>query len=287
MNPQEAAKEVHRLYLEGCEFPSWVLEEEMWEFHDFASTKVFYHKEDSLEDVKELMTKREPCNIGTRRLYDGEKMKATFGYEKGGYMKSTKEKLMPNISVYCHATIKPMRAIPEFSKAHVLNLIGYAFDSPRQPDYQYFDGKPVEELVQAYGKMWEHVVTCVKEVPAIKSVVLYNVGGGAFAGKYGYKFAETIFEPAFTPTKEKLEEMGICVKGYDWETRRFNGGYIPFVLTEEDLWTTLWINAWDPWSLIGNGNEQDNSLDGSWGRISNMAILGWRFTNPSLKFVGF
>ena len=51
-----------------------------------------------------------------------------------------------------------------------------------------------------------------------------------------------------------------------------------------DLENTLFVNAWDPWSLIGNGNERDNSLDGWWGRVSNMAILGWLPTNPSIKF---
>merc|ERR1712118_28574 len=32
-----------------------------------------------------------------------------------------------------------------------------------------------------------------------------------------------------------------------------------------DFENTLFINAWDPWSLVGNGNEGDNSLDGKYG----------------------
>ena len=46
---------------------------------------------------------------------------------------------------------------------------------------------------------------------------------------------------------------------------------------------TLFINAWDPWSMIGNGNKADKSLDGYWGSVSNMAYLGWPFTNFNLE----
>lgn len=28
----------------------------------------------------------------------------------------------------------------------------------------------------------------------------------------------------------------------------------------------LLVNAWDPWSMVGNGNAGDNSLDGFYGR---------------------
>jgi hypothetical protein len=51
------------------------------------------------------------------------------------------------------------------------------------------------------------------------------------------------------------------------------------------LKNTLFINAWDPHSIIGNGNSNDNSLDGYWGHISNMSVLGWGFTNPEMTYV--
>jgi hypothetical protein len=44
------------------------------------------------------------------------------------------------------------------------------------------------------------------------------------------------------------------------------------------------VNAWDPWSMIGNGNDRDNSLDGNWGRCSNMTVLGWSEANPFIKY---
>ena len=50
--------------------------------------------------------------------------------------------------------------------------------------------------------------------------------------------------------------------------------------------TTLFVNAWDPHSLLGNGNESDSSLDGWWGRISNISVLGSSLTNKQIKYIG-
>jgi hypothetical protein len=78
-----------------------------------------------------------------------------------------------------------------------------------------------------------------------------------------------------------FEKAGIEVLRYDIETKEFNGGYVPDILeTDIDVEHTLYVNAWDPWSLIGNGNGRDNSLDG----CSNMAVLGWTFTNPHIVY---
>jgi hypothetical protein len=81
-----------------------------------------------------------------------------------------------------------------------------------------------------------------------------------------------------------FKQSGIEVDGYNWVTHRFHGDTIPDVLEVEDLDEVAFVNAWDPWSLIGNGNERDFSLDGAWGRISNMAVLGWSETNPFIQW---
>jgi hypothetical protein len=56
-------------------------------------------------------------------------------------------------------------------------------------------------------------------------------------------------------------------------------------LKNPTLKNTLFVNAWDPHSIIGNGNSNDPSLDGYWGHISNMSVLGWGFTNPEMTYV--
>lgn len=282
MTPQEAAATIRSLYCEGCEFPEWVLKS--WNTHRMKDTIVFYHKEDSLEDVKRLMREREPCNIGMRRLYNGDALESHFGWRHGAYldMADSRESAPPNLAVYCHATIyTEERGLLD---AHVLNLIGCALDNPRQPDYQLFNTK--EKVINFYKSMWRLALEAVKHLKKSKFHI-YNVGGGAFAGEYGYSFTKDIFEPAFLPLLPEFDTAGIQILGYDRDKKAFTrGGFIPDSLYEptKDLENTLFVNAWDPFSLIGNGNEMDNSLDGAWGRSSNMAVLGWLPTNPYMSF---
>lgn len=277
---KNAASLVHSIYYPGFAYPSWVLDPTIWVTHRFQDTKVFYTVSDSFQDVLKLLKEREPCNIGMKRLYNEVTLQEKFGYNQGAYGLSTNEKRMPNIAVYTHATARLQN---RYVNIHVINLIGAALDHPSQPDFQYFREKPVSVLIEFYRSMW-----CLALAAMIKSpcttLQIYNVGGGAFAGPHG-EFVRDVFEPAFRPLLPLFEKRGYKVTGYDWASHTFNGGFIPDCLEEGDHATTMYVNAWDPWTLIGNGNERDRSLDGYWGRISNMAVLGWLPTNPHMRFL--
>jgi len=47
----------------------------------------------------------------------------------------------------------------------------------------------------------------------------------------------------------------------------------------------LFQNAWDPHFVAGNGNEQDFSLDGFFGRSSAISVLTFPPTNPFIRMV--
>ena len=277
----ENAQKIRSIYFPGLAFPSWVLETEHWKTHDFASVKVFFDSKDNENDVKRLMTEREPCNITMKRFYDKKALKEAFGYEEGAYRLSTSEKLMPALAVYTHATVKLKN---RFEKVHVINLIGAAFDHGDQPDFIFFRNKPKSEVIKFYKRMWSFALAAMIMSPC-KKLQVYNVGGGAFAGIYSADFIPKIFEPAIKPLLPLFEKRGLSVIGYDWETHSFTGGFIPDCLETADLQNTMFVNAWDPWTLIGNGNERDRSLDGYWGRCSNMSVLGWLPTNPDMQFI--
>jgi hypothetical protein len=44
----------------------------------------------------------------------------------------------------------------------------------------------------------------------------------------------------------------------------------------------LFVNAWDCWSVPGNGNKLDPTLDGHIGRVTGVGYLGCGLTNPNL-----
>jgi hypothetical protein len=276
----EAAARVRSIYAPGFAFPEWVLTR--WNQHDFASATVLYHAADSLSTVQKLATEREPCNIAMRRMYDQAAMQAAFGWRTGAYAATTSEATrMPNFAVVCRAHVLLGSA---WKPVWVLNLIGVAHDSPEQPDALAYRGK--EAVLAAYAAMWALAVGAVNmlfDQGHISAVAVYNVGGGAFCGSTFENFVTECFEPTFLPAAARFRR-GVRLLGYDERTKQFYGGMIPNVLARDDASTTLYINAWDPWSLIGNGNASDDSLDGFWGRSSNLAVLGWPVTNPRIKW---
>ena len=279
------AKRIFDIYIPTYNFPNWVLDSNLWNTFEFNKTIVYYDRKDNIEDVQTMVKEREPCNISMKRIYFEDSLQEQFGWKHGAYQKSTVDNLMPNIAIYCYANV----LLPSgYKKIHVINLTGYAFDTMTQPDYKYFKTKTTEHLIEKYNKMWKkafYAALDLKKNGLINNIQIFNVGGGAFAPPIYDNFIETIFEPAFLPFVPFFKEIGVKVLGYDMEEKKFNGGYIPGILITDDYSeNTLYVNAWDPWSLIGNGNDRDNSLDGNWGRCSNMAVLGWSETNPFMVY---
>ena len=62
---------------------------------------------------------------------------------------------------------------------------------------------------------------------------------------------------------------------------------VPNRLTEiNDIEKVAIVNAWDPHSIVGNGNNMDRSLDGFWGRSTNLGIRCWSGTNNMITKEG-
>jgi hypothetical protein len=287
------AEMVHQIYLhETYAFPTWVLQPDQWVTFQFGETLVIGDNPTNIEEIKQLAREREPCNIGMKRYYDQDKMEKEFGWRHGAY-----ETYPHNIAIYCRAKVKHPFLDNIFVDAHVIHLVGLAFDDKQQPDYQMF-AKNIQMIEDAelahvpiakkYCHIWKKAIFMAKYLQETKGVTrlqIYNVGGGAFAGPFADVFILNIFEPAFRIFLPYLEKHGITVQGYDFVNHRFDGGHIPECLfADANRDQTLYVNAWDPWSLVGNGNKRDNSLDGMWGRHSNVAVLTWPLTNPFISY---
>lgn len=276
---------MRRVYHKGCAFPLWSAELlESGGLEPYVRSAVVYYKEgDDLATVKRLTQQREPANVCMYRCYDEDLLESRFGYRHGAYSESTKRALMPNIAIYCRT---PMRlATGEQVTVHVVNAIGYAFDTPAQPDYRYFfplhsDPGKWKELVARMSQMWRFIFECARR-QGLKRVHLADVGGGNFS--LGLEKS-----PRTSYAALKEQSLGPVLKEYAGEVEMQQLQRIPdWAFTAKArpiLAESLLVNAWDPWCMVGNGNDKDNSLDGFFGRCTAMALLCWPLTNPFLRW---
>tara|TARA_B100000482_G_C12608465_1_gene298049 strand:+ start:1072 stop:2625 length:1554 start_codon:yes stop_codon:yes gene_type:complete len=207
--------------------------------------------------------------------------------------------------------IKKMESVLEkeekkVATIHVINSIGYAFDDSSQPDANFFCTNmiitKIDEYKVAVQKIVHKIIKCAEHLK-LKRIMLAEVGCGFFAGP-NQDLAKTTFYKALQEcTVESNDfEFGLLGKGITTNFLKnaigesneirvnlrkhtfFDGVHLfpNFVedKTQEFLNETLFVNAWDPHSVAGNGNGQDNSLDGFFGRSTAIAALSLPQTNP-------
>lgn len=137
-----------------------------------------------------------------------------------------------------------------------------------------------------YRLMFRMIFEAVRKLN-LKTLVMSFVGAGVFAKYAPPRFKDDIWVPELKRAV-KLYGKGIDVKfmGVAGDENPLGGalvGRFPALLDNlDDLATAAIVNAWDPLSLPGNGNERDNSLDGWVGRTSSVASSGSSMTNPWL-----
>jgi len=280
INIMQAAKDLRASYSNGYKFPAWSIDPKIWSQLKFGKSMVLYDARADLKVIKALATQREPTNIAMNRLYDKKSLKAKFGWSEGIYGKLTPSvRKKSNIAIYVQTPIKLSKG--KFKQIHLINLVGYAFDSGNQPDFRDFthsDGSvDCKRLVKAYQRVWYYAFYCCQQL-GLKYLRLFKVGGGVFAPDF-VDYDREIFKPSFISIAKMFPRI----------TVEYNENFrVPASLdniSQSKLDETLFINAWDPWSVVGNGNGHDNSLDGWWGRSTAAAVLSWPLSNPKIKYV--
>lgn len=276
------ARELRSLYRPGSEFPAWSID--MLACGSLASymlsVVVYYPKNESLDRVKDMAREREPVHIAMERHYDLHRLHDYFGYKHGAYRRSTKFNLMPQIAIYCRTPFRRDLRMPP-ADVHVINVTGLAFDSENQPDYKYYfpltKGKK-EELVRRMKMTWRMIFSCARR-RQFRRVYLCNVGGGSmarFLDRSDFPY-EALKKLSLAPVEAEYPDIRVhplseIVDGIHGNEPRLSDG--------------LLVNAWDPWSLVGNGNAADDSLNARFGRATAMALLTWPITNPDILYEG-
>ena len=104
------------------------------------------------------------------------------------------------------------------------------------------------------------------------------VGGGAF-----------VPESWHDSFKTRVHDVALYLLGYHQNDFPFPDvtlvppPLVPQSLRRSDWTDVLHVNAWCHSSFVGNGNRQDDTLDGAWGRLGCAAPLAWPLTNPWLR----
>lgn len=315
-------RSIRKIYNPAMRFPQWVIEE-YDQYSKSASVKShsrIYGYGGNKSLILELATKREPVNIAQKRDYNKSKLMTEFGWSKAYYQDywTSKRRLAPNIGILtsvlvdvsksggskvCGSEYEPKLAAQQIS---MFNAIGLAFDSSNQPDYQYYfetglsRSQRIKEIKKFYANVFKMVFRCAKDIAA-KNIIFSLVGANNFALLYKDEeankkgidlFQKTIWAPVFIDFLDSIQGKGITVAfmgaensvAFDQIRKKYpiqDTGYFPDNVKSNPK--SLFVNAWDPLSMPGNGNCGDHSLDGFIGRRTNVAAVGWPLTNPYLK----
>jgi hypothetical protein len=258
-----------------------------------------------IEGIKKLASEREPTNIQFIRSYKHDTLKENYGYEICPY----NEFFHPNIAIYCKTPLyMDLYGSGQHKYINVLSVIAPAFDVEEQPDYIRYS-KVKETRSDLYKeemtRMFRKIVHCFK-TKGFKNLIMAGVGMVNFkilAHELGID-AEQIFltccieqfADIFKAGSDKklifnlvsfINDRGIKESFNKSSNITSIKVFFPEItgqFTQDELNETLFINAWDPFSIVGNGNKGDGSLDGYIGRHTAAGILSWPIFNEKIKY---
>jgi hypothetical protein len=264
-----------------------------------SNTIIYYPIEYNQKIIYKLVFEREPVNINNKGLYNHDLLKKYSSewsnhkdflesYSKS-YYKRYYEKynlLAPNISIYCNT---PIFISDEIRNIHIINLIGLAFDNSNQIDYKCYK-KIKSDTDRNYlffnhmQRCWNYAFNCAYS-KKIKNIYFFELGQGFFSNLIDdLNISVDLFKKSFESVKKKYKHINVLNYPVNPNKRVPNLIFEDF--TEPELQDVLFVNAWDPHSIVGNGNEGDNSLDGYFGRSTCIGILSWPGCNDSIEFKG-
>ena len=293
-----AANVLYERYYREYAPPMWSLEEVgEGDWMQRAAEVQVYCNESKAGQVHDVVRTREPVNMQMHRPYRN--------HIDSGYTTFYKENhtLAPNFALYMKAKISQSDSyLNSPLLIHVINTIGYAFDSDRQPDYQYFltdfNHEKQKEFQDCLTETMSFIFACAKHHD-LKKICLCYFGGNFFA--YGL---EQKGHRYFTYFEEALRRVLRVYKGFthvyfmggdtddlvnklkpvfnEHHIALSSAGRMPHVVKTLGL-DTLYVNSWDPHSIVGNGNNKDKkSLDGVFGIHSDMGYMSYTDINPNI-----
>ncbi|MCI5052551.1 MAG: hypothetical protein MRY21_05380 [Simkaniaceae bacterium] len=283
------------------------------------TAKAYYHTNDMEEiDAKRIMHQREPVNITMRQCYNKRKLQERFGHQVGVFNDSTAIKdngeqfsKRPNsVVVYSKTALWSTPGDPSTKKTvGVISVPAPALDTREQPHYRYYcrNGKlslpNYQSELKKQCKMILNIAIHHKE--QYKRLVIPAFGQGAFLSALSdrdkVKARDEFYSVLLDEIKEATALVGKLDIVYSEYTQSQNdaihglfkhelhrkhfkvGHCVGDILTQAQEGDLI-VNAWDPHSMPGNGNDGDASFDGAMGRGSAIALTQSPWLNPHLKY---
>lgn len=298
------AARLRGVYHAGYAFPEWSIAAVAADPGLLRGARVYHDAGADAALVRRVATEREPVNIAGGRHYRQAALERLFGWRTGFYGRhyAATGRLAPNIGVYTPARVR----LPDgrVESIHVYNAVGYAFDVPSQPDYRYFFGgrrtkQRRAELARAYRALFERIYVCAEQ-QGLGTVVMSLVGAATFGALYrAHRGADgpaalrrEVWLPALAAVRSRHPGVETVFMGLGGAAHEpgIGGVYtdigrFPAIVGDVNVKNTLFVNAWDPFSLPGNGNALDPTLDGYMGRCTTIALTGSFMTNKHMKLV--
>ena len=290
-------KRLLRAYYPEYKPPAWV-ESECESILARLGTEamVLYVEGTEMDRVEMLAREREPVVIGNpitlNPKYNLEEMKHVFPDWTGGAYGKLSEggtQLPPQIAVACETPVRWGEGEPV--DVAVVSIVAMAFDHENQPDYTYFHDEngllKVEDLIRAMAQAYILAFEAAHQMG--RTLYVSAIGDGAFRPRVHYPAAESFVQDIVVPAVQRAAAL-YPNQAFEWVKHPPYSVPESFFNSKTPTYSSgldkkLFVNAWDPWSMLGNGNSSDQSLDGFWGRSSAIALLGWPRSNPSIKYV--
>ena len=300
-------------------FPDWVAEAVSKDIPGLMKPVRVYYPHDCPTSTAELLfSQREPTNFFGKSYFHTDKLKKTFGWRRGGYSDmSVGPSLPPNIGVYTPALVDITGEGKPTTKIHIFNSIGIAMDSSDQSDYNAIMILPETQrtttLVDIYFGIFIKIFQCAHDLKL--STIIMSLVGVNLAIRYPGSNGDIAYEdedeesidafqievwvPSFIAAyrfcvKKNNSEPSILFMGADGSTalkKMAQDGLVfedigrfPENVNDVDIDVSLFVNAWDPLSVPGNGNNKDDNLNGFVGRCTSIAGNGTGITNPYANF---
>lgn len=280
------------------------------DYQRHAKTAHIYYNASQLaeEDALKIIFQREPTNIAMGPdQYNEEKLQTLFNYRVGIYkdadaktMDGLAFKTRPNTAaVYSETYMWDPPGGKNKKEIACLSLPAPALDSKHQPHYAYYMGKGTldaaryEQEIEFLFKVIEKAVRDHKDTAfehkGIKRLILSRFGQGAFLGallphdrmtaQQAYKKQLKIFLDRMKELKIEIAMSEYSNPGPDKWLDQVVIGDIIKTAREGDLI----VNAWDPHSAPGNGNDADASFDGAMGKGSGILLTQTSWLNETLR----